>query len=64
MQFRAGESHDRLDCVAVCREVWSAMSLSTDRKVRVLVINERAGTVEACRPRAPRVVAGIRLLPS
>jgi hypothetical protein len=54
---------DRLDCVAVCREVWSAMSLSIDRKARVLSITEWAVTVGSCR-RARYVPTGTRLLPS
>ena len=55
---------NRLDCVAVCREVWSAVSLSTDRKARVLTIKERAVLVESRRLRARYVPAATRLLPS
>jgi hypothetical protein len=39
------DCRDRRDSVAVCREVWSAMSLSSDRKARVPATEQRSLTV-------------------
>jgi hypothetical protein len=39
------DCRDRLDSDAVCREVWSAISLSSDRKARVPATEQRSVTV-------------------
>ena len=45
------DCRDRLDSVAVCREVWSAMSLSGDRRARVPATEQLSVTVGSVRTR-------------